>query len=124
MTTNTRDALIEAGLRPRTLRVRHALGARCSQVRKVFARPANCCQHLSAARLPLPGLKPLFAPEMRDVIPLADRIAFFELNRGKRAAIASPARGGSLQVRRLTLAGLARQKGSGRTDFAFGEWRM
>ena len=47
----------------------------------------NSCQHLTAARLPRPGLKPLVHSEMRDVIPLADRVAFVELNRGKRAAI-------------------------------------
>ncbi len=80
-------------------------GARCSQARKSHPRPANCCQKLSAARSPLPGLKPLFTPETRDVTPLADRVAFVELNRGKRAAIAPHARGGSPQVRRPTLAG-------------------
>ena len=93
-------------------------GAHCSRARKVFARPANSCQHLSAARLPLPGLKPLCAPKTRDVIPLADRVAFVELNRGKRAAIAPPACGGSLQVRRPTLAGLARGEENGRPDFS------
>jgi hypothetical protein len=78
-------------------------GARCFQARKSHPRPANCCQKLSAARSPLPGLKPLFAPEMRDVIPLADRVAFVELNRGKRAAIAPHEHGGSPQLRRLPL---------------------
>src|SRR5215212_9666179 len=51
------------------------------------APPPNYCQKLSAGRLPLSGLKPLLPPEMHDVIPLADRVALPELNRGKRAAV-------------------------------------
>ena len=61
--------------------------------------PSNSCQHLTAARLPRPGLKPLVHSEMRDVIPLADRVAFVELNPGKRLPSLPHARGGSLQVR-------------------------
>ena len=75
--------------------------------------PPNCCQKLSAGRSPLPGLKPLCAPEMRDVIPLADRVAFFELERGKRAAIAPHASGASPQLRRPTLGRRTKRRADG-----------
>ena len=109
MNTKTQDATTKRAFGHARSALCKLSGARCSQARKVSARPANYCQKLSAGRSPLPGLKPLFAPEMRDVIPLADRIAFFELNRGKRAAIAPHAHGASPQLRRHTLAGLARK---------------
>ena len=78
----------------------------------------NCCQQPTAARLPLAGLKPLLSPEMHDVTPLADCVSLLELDGGKRAAVRPHARGGSLQLRRQTLARPADAERNGCGSFA------
>jgi len=54
----------------------------------------NSCKKLTAARLPLPGLKPLFSPETNGVMPLADLFRRLLVSRGNRhAAWAARTRG-------------------------------
>ena len=73
-----------------------------------FVAPANYCVKLSAGRLPRPGLKPLGRPETRGVTPLADLI--LSLIAASGVPLSPQARGGSPQVRRLTLGGPAKQR--------------
>jgi hypothetical protein len=68
----------------------------CEQTLCRFARvaPPNCCQQLTAARLPLPGLKPLCSPETNGIMPLAERSRRLVVSRGNRhAARTARARG-------------------------------
>src|SRR5215213_394026 len=76
---------------------------------------ANSCKKLTAARFPLPGLKPLFPAETNGVMPLADLSRRLVVSRGNRhAAWAARTRGlaaaYATNVRRtqMTLSDLAR----------------
>ena len=50
------------------------------------------------------GLKPLFPPEMRGVMPLADAARRLDVRRGKRPAALPPAHGASPRLSGQTLA--------------------